>query len=258
MPRIMKSTKLLIVTVIGILVGVSVQAQSLSQVNNGTNNSSLPQWANTTTNRTEALNYCAALLISSIDKNQIELFYHDLTNQPATYQRAYRTNAASQEAPLLTYTITNSDIIGCFDIITGLAESTLNEAAKLLKSPNANFYISPIKRFGANIVNPNNTNETFMFEFYGQDGPVQLFEIRTNGMAKVEAFMEFYENGKLKLFSRNEGREYISFLNDGRWDCYFVNIYPSIAVNLKLDSGNTLRISSYNSSGLLPSRKKSN
>jgi hypothetical protein len=253
----MSSTRLYIVVIIGVLAGVSVQAQSLSQVSHNTNHSSSAEWPHTSDN-IETLNRSVALLTSSIDTSQIDLVYHDLTNQPAIYQRTYRTNTASQDTPPVTYLITNDDVIRHFEIVTSLAESTLDEAAKLLTSKNLNEYISPMKRYGANVVNPNNTNEMFMFEFYGKDGPVQLFEIRTNGMAKVEAFMEFYENGKLKMFSRNEGREYLSFEEDGRWDCYFVNVYPSIAVELKLDAGNTLRISSYNSSGLLPSRKKNN
>jgi hypothetical protein len=145
-----------------------------------------------------------------------------------------------------------------FETFTSLAESTLNEAAKLLISSNLDTYISPIRRYGANIVNPYNTNEIFMFAFYGKNGPVQELEIRTKGGLNVVSFMDFCENGKLKLFSMNGGRENISFMDDGRWGGYFVNLYPTVAVELKSGAENTLNVLSYNSSGLLSGPMKHN
>lgn len=207
-----------------------------------------PDWPDSP-EKQEFLKHCAQILRSSIDTKQIELVYDQLTNQPTVLQRTYRTNVTMQNSSPVSYLITNNDIVTHFEGYTSGVVSNLNRFADLLADANLQTYIINHRQYCARVINPFNTNEVFLYTFLSRSGPVRGVEIRTNNEMTVAAFAEFHENGKLKLCD-NIGHENISFYEDGRLDKYFCNLYQGVAIALKFDDANNIRVLSYNSMGL--------
>jgi len=237
-----------------------VEAQSVTNISDKANkpppssdadhSSVRPDWPESP-EKQETLKRCAEILRSSVDMKQIEFVYDQLTNQPSVLQCAYRTNAVMQNSSPISYYITNNDIITHFEGYTSRVVSDMNQFADLLADANLQTDVINHRQYCASILNPHNTNEVILYTFLSRVGPVREVEMRINSGKTVATFADFHNNGKLKLFD-NQGRENISFYENGQLDKYFCNLYQGVAIALKLDSANNIRVLSYNSIEMKP------
>ena len=140
--------------------------------------------------------HCAEILRSAVDTNQINEACKKLTNQP---------NEASALKRM------SEDITRTLSTAAGL----LNSSALNSTSWNGGY--------SASVHNPNNPAEVFLYHFNTQKGPIGQFEIRTSEGNKPVVLALFFENGKLKSFSKAKpNQEILSFDENGGVDRHWI------------------------------------
>ena len=149
------------------------------------------KWPERPADKKARLEHCAEVLCKAIDTNQIELDCLKLTNQP--------------------------EVVQAIRNYTQQTVSNLNEAADLLTNASLKTFMADYGE-GAEIVNPKNKNESFVFDFYYK-GPVSQFFMRTLDGSHKGIGMDFFENGK----PRRDASRHIEFRENGEIEHCFIN-----------------------------------
>lgn len=179
-------------------------------------------WPENLQTKQAILKYCADVLQSSMDTNQLAIIANKLASQPVILKFGHQTGPGST----MTFTFaTNADVISAFESFSQQTISNLNEFASLLTDSNLETLVAFKGNRMAFIPNPHNTKMEFEYCISGNTNffvqQIDEFPNSTSVQRTLQSSANFYENGNLRwyeTFGDKGHRQTISFNEDGKFD----------------------------------------
>lgn len=182
------------------------------------------------------LKRCAEFLVSSINTNQVEFVCAKMSTNLSPIIRL--ENQATKNNPVAVTVITNKDLVSSIKGFSGHIELDLNNYAAQLTAKNLNTFRSEVGNC-AEVITP---KQSAFYNIWFNNGPVKNLVIRS-ASGNVTASLQFYQNGKLKLFKGNSShKESASFDETGGLTCYSWVTDGRVEVDVNFDNAGNVKI----------------
>ena len=151
-------------------------------------------------------------------------------------------NQAAKNSPVAVTIVTNKDLVSSVKGFLGHVGLDLNNYAIKLTAKNLNTFRSEVGNC-AEILTP---EQSIFYNIWFDNGPVKNLVIRS-ASGDVIASLQFYQNGKLKLFKENVlNKESATFDENGGLTCYSWITDNQVEVDVDFDKMGNVKIRGFN------------